>query len=92
MIPLDQRSYAQRWAVQEGMRNGILPEGTTSEEPNVDSTRVLEEKPDGIHVNPDGRLNVEDVTVWLFLQMTQPEEREGTRYWFWYLACLMFAQ
>jgi hypothetical protein len=38
------------------------------------------------------RYNVGGIAAWLFITMTQPEEREGTRQWFWFLACRMFAE
>src|SRR6266704_125867 len=39
-----------------------------------------------------GRFLVEDISVWIFLKMTQPEERERTVGWFWYSSCLLFSK
>jgi hypothetical protein len=61
-------------------------------EPDLDSVEVLEERPECVHCQSNRCLNTQDLTIWLFLLMTQPEEREGTRYWFWYLACLMLSR
>jgi hypothetical protein len=51
-------------------------------EPDLDSVEVLEERPKCICCHSDRCLNIQDLTIWLFLLMTQPEEQEGTRYWF----------
>ncbi|KIL57755.1 hypothetical protein M378DRAFT_16054 [Amanita muscaria Koide BX008] len=90
-VPFDQRSLAQRWAVCMATKDKVLPEGFASKEPNVEDDKVLAQAPKNIQV-VKGRLNAHDVTVWLFLLMTQPEAKEGTSLWFWYIACLLFAE
>jgi hypothetical protein len=91
-VPFDQRSYAQRWAVRRATQEGILPEDSASKEPDVEDEALLANRPPSIRVDGNGRLNVHDITVWMFLLMTQPETREGTIDWFWYSACLLFGR
>jgi hypothetical protein len=92
IIPYLVRSYAQRWVVRTATKRGILPEGLASAEPDVEDEEVLRNIPRCIRVDAQLRHNVEDITAWLFLIMTQPDEREGTRLWFWHLACLLFEE
>ena len=90
MIPFDQRSLAQRWAVREATRADTLPLEDVSIEPDVIGLASANELPTYVRRDIDGRFNVSDITAWLFLTMTQPEQREGTVAWFWGTACLMF--
>ena len=89
-IPFDQRSLAQRLAVREATRADALPLEDASAEPDVIRLASTNELPAYIRRDKDGRLNVYDITAWLFLTMTQPEHREGTVAWFWGTACMMF--
>ena len=89
-IPFDQRSLAQWLAVREATRADALPLEDASAEPDVIRLASTNELPAYIHRDNDGRLNVYDITAWLFLTMTQPEHREGTVAWFWGTACMMF--
>ncbi|KIL55375.1 hypothetical protein M378DRAFT_17998 [Amanita muscaria Koide BX008] len=91
-IPYDQQSLAQRWAIRMATKDRVLPEGRQTREPDIEDETVLARAPNNIRVDSQGRLNVQDITVWLFLLMTQPKAREGTVNWFWYLACMMFSR
>ena len=73
------------------MERGTLPDGIASRKPNVEDPTVLATLPSCIRRDCQSLYNVEDITVWMFLTMTQPEEQERTREWFWYQACLMFS-
>jgi hypothetical protein len=75
-----------------GTKEDILPIGTMSREPDVEDDAVLSRMKKDVRVDDNGRLNVHDVTVWLFLWMTQPQVREGTSRWFWYVSCLLFSE
>ena len=90
MIPFDQHSLAQHWAVREATRADMLPLEDTSIEPDVIGLASPNELLTYIRCDIDGRLNVSDIAAWLFLTMMQPEHREGTVAWFWGTACLMF--
>jgi hypothetical protein len=91
-VPYDQRSYVQRWVVHAATSDGTLPYGTLSAEPDVEDEAVLRQASYTLRVDDHGRFFVEDITVWMFLKMTQPEERERTVKWFWYLSCLLFSK
>jgi hypothetical protein len=90
IVPFDQRSLAQRLAVREATRAGAIPLSDASVEPDIIHLASTNELPTYLRRDSDGRLNVFDVTAWLFLTMTQPEPVEGTVAWFWGLACHMF--
>ena len=67
-----------------------LPIGILSREPNVETETTLASASPYIRTNSNNWFFVKDITAWLFLKMTQPEEREGTIKWFWYSSCLLF--
>ncbi|KAF8343422.1 hypothetical protein F5887DRAFT_1075773 [Amanita rubescens] len=92
MIPFDQRSLAQRWTIREATRAEVLPLSDVSVEPDVIHLASRGELPEYIRRDADGRFNVYDIMAWLFLAMTQPEQREGTTAWFWGTACQMFTK
>lgn len=92
MVPFDQRSSAQRWVVRTATNDGVLPSGTLSREPDMENEATLASASQHLRTDSNNRFYVEDITVWLFLIMTQPEERERTVEWFWYLACALFSR
>ena len=77
--------------VREATIDGFLPVMTASWEPDVGQMAADNMLPSYICRDPDGQYNVQDITTWLFLTMSQPDPEEGTTSWFWGLACAMFA-
>jgi hypothetical protein len=91
-VPYDQRSYVQRWVVRTATFDGTLPIRTLSKEPDIEDEATLAFAVPYLRVDMHGQLFAEDITVWMFLKMTQPEERERTVEWFWFTACRLFTK
>ncbi|KAF8348052.1 hypothetical protein F5887DRAFT_1071708 [Amanita rubescens] len=89
--PFDQRSLVQRWAVREATRDGFLPLDDATAEPDVEQLASKGSLPGYIHHNLEGCYNIHDITVWLFITMTQPDPVEGTVAWYWELACSLLS-
>ncbi|KAK2459604.1 hypothetical protein APHAL10511_008359 [Amanita phalloides] len=89
-IPYNQRSYAQCWAVRDMMQTGLLPLNNASAEPDVEEIARSRGFPSSVHIGTDGCYNVQDITAWMFLTMTQPHLSKGTTAWFWWMACHIF--
>jgi hypothetical protein len=89
LVPFDQRSDAQCWTVREATHNSYLPLLSTRAEPDIE--KLVEENclPSYLRWDPDGRLNVKDVTAWLLLKMAEPEEPQVIE-WFWWTSCVLF--
>ncbi len=89
LVPFDQRSDAQRWTVREATRDGYLPLLSARAEPDVEKLAEENRLPSFLRRDPDGRLNVKDVTAWMLLKMAEPEESQLTE-WFWWTSCVLF--
>ena len=78
--------------VSTATNDGVLPFGTLSQEPDIKNEDVLRQASNVLQIDVHGRFYIKDITVWMFLKMTQTEERERTTKWFWYLSCLLFSK
>ncbi|KAF8626393.1 hypothetical protein AX15_004891 [Amanita polypyramis BW_CC] len=89
LVPFDQWSEAQRWVVREATRDGFLPLLSMRAEPDVEKLAEENQLPPCLRQDPNTRINVKDVTAWLLLKMTEPEEPQLTE-WFWWTSCTLF--
>ena len=87
-IPFDQRSILQRWTVREATHAGSLPFLDERREPDVEGLAKSDQLPNYLRRDKDGRVNVLDITSWLLLKMTEPEE-PIVKDWYWWQACLL---
>src|SRR6266704_2742452 len=80
----------QRWVVCTATFDGVLPIRTLSRKPDVEDEATMASASPDWQIDIHGWFLVEDISVWMFLKVTQPKERERTIGWFWYSSCLIF--
>jgi hypothetical protein len=90
-IPFDQRSHAQRWAVLDATRAGLLPLDDARAEPDVERLAMANAFPEMVRKDEEGQYNIKDITAWLLIKMSEPKEKQAID-WFWWESCQIFSE
>jgi hypothetical protein len=90
-VPFNQRLHTQQWTVLNATRAGLLPLNDARAEPDVERIATANAFPETVRKDNNGRYNVMDITAWLLIKMSEPEEAMIIN-WFWWEVCQIFSE